>query len=101
LNKEKPQMTKLTLLCWQEIPSLVEAKDSSGSHKIELSLKFQELIDLIAMKRGLDGSDDYLMQWGKEKQPDTDTPAPAAAEALAREIEARYEQIKSDAIANC
>lgn len=94
-------MSKLTILSWQEIPSVVEARDGSGAHKIELSLRFQELIDLIAMKRGLDGSDDYLMQWGKQKQPDRDAPPKAAAEALASEIEARYEQIKADAIANC
>lgn len=93
-------MTKLSVLSWQEIPSVVEAKDGSGTHKIELSLKFQELIDLIAMKRGLDGSDDYLMQWGKQKRPDSDAPAKDAAEALAAEIEADYEKIKADAIAN-
>ncbi|MDH3668491.1 MAG: virulence factor [Paracoccaceae bacterium] len=93
-------MTKLTVLCWQEIPSLVEAKDGSGTHKIELSLKFQELIDLIAMKRGLDGSDDYLMQWGKQKKSDSDAPVKDAAEALAAEIEGNYDQIKADAIAN-
>ncbi len=93
-------MTKLTVLCWQEIPSLVEAKDGSGSHKIELSLKFQELIDLIAMKRGLDGSDDYLMQWGKQKKSDSEAAARDAAEALAAEIEGNYDQIKADAIAN-
>ncbi len=94
-------MAKLTILSWQEIPSVVEGKDGSGTHKVELSLRFQELIDLIAMKRGLDGSDDYLMQWGRHKQPDRDGPPKAAAEALAGEIEANYEQIKRDAIKNC
>ena len=93
-------MTKLITLCWQEIPSVVEAKDGSDKHKIELSLKFQELIDLIAMKRGLDGSDDYLMQWSKEKYPDSELNAQSAAEELAAKIEKNYEQIKADAIAN-
>jgi len=93
-------MTKLSVLSWQEIPSVVEARDGSGTHKIELSLKFQELIVLIAMKRGLDGSDDYLMHWGKQKRPDSDAPAREAAEALASEIEASYDKIRADAIAN-
>lgn len=93
-------MTKVTTLCWQEIPSVVEAKDGSDVHKVELSLKFQELIDLIAMKRGLDGSDDYLMQWVKEKQPESDKDAKSAAEELAAELESNYEQIKSDAISS-
>lgn len=92
-------MTSLTVLCWQEIPSVVEAKGEDGTHKIQLSQKFQELIDLIAMKRGLGGSDDYLLHWCKEKHPESDAPAQAAAETLAAEIEANYDQIKSDALA--
>ncbi|MGI9388195.1 MAG: virulence factor [Methyloligellaceae bacterium] len=92
-------MTTLTLLCWQEIPSLVEAKDESGAHKVQLSQKFQDLIDLAAMKRGLGGSDDYLLHWQKEKYPDSDAEAKPAAEALAAEIEAKYDQILSDALA--
>lgn len=92
-------MTNMTVLCWQEIPSVVEAKDEDGTHKVQLSQQFQELIDLIAMKRGLGGSDDYLLHWCKEKYPESDAPAKAAAETLAAEIEANYDQIKSDALA--
>lgn len=92
-------MSKLTVLCWQEIPSLVEAKDASGAHKIQLSQKFQELIDLIAMRRDLAGSDTYLMEWRKEARPDREGDARTAAESLAAEIEATYEQIKADALA--
>ena len=92
-------MAKLAVLCWQEIPSVVEAKDESGAHKIELSKPFQELIDLIAMKRGLAGTDDYLLHWNKEQHGESDSDAKSAAETLAGEIEARYDQIKSDALA--
>ena len=92
-------MSKLTVVCWQEIPSLVEAKDDSGVEKIQLSMKFQELIDLIAMRRGLAGTDEYLMEWRKEAHPDRDGDAKSAAEALAGEIEENYEQIKADALA--
>ena len=76
-------MTKLTVLCWQEIPSVVEAKSASGIHKIQLSLQFQELIDLIAMKRGLAGTDDYLLHWRKESRPESDAEQQPAAEQLA------------------
>ncbi|MEM7224465.1 MAG: virulence factor [Pseudomonadota bacterium] len=92
-------MSKLNILCWQEIPSVVEAKDDSGTHKVQLSQKFQELIDLIAMRRGLAGTDSYLMEWGKEAQPDREEDAKTAAENLAAEIEARYQEIKADALA--
>ena len=92
-------MTKITHLCWQEIPSVIEAKDANGTHKIELSLRFQELIDKAAMKRGLYGSDSYLMEWCKSKQSDRDEPAEAAAKAAASEVEDRYEEIKTAALA--
>ena len=78
---------------------MVEAKDASGTHKVQLSQKFQELIDLIAMRRGLAGTDAYLMEWGKQAQPDRDGDAKSAAESLAAEIEARYAEIKADALA--
>lgn len=91
-------MAKMSVMSWQEIPSVVEAKDESGTHKVELSQRFQELIDLIAMKRGLDGSDDYLMQWAKQPHDERPEPAQEAATKLAEEIESRYEQIKADAL---
>ena len=50
-HEREAAMTKMTILCWQEIPSVVEARGDAGTHKVELSLRFQELIDLIAMKR--------------------------------------------------
>jgi hypothetical protein len=92
-------VSKLNILFWQEIPSVVEAKDASGSHKVQLSQKFQELIDLIAMRRGLAGADNYLMEWRKEAQPDREGDAKTVAQSLAAEIETRYEQIKADALA--
>lgn len=92
-------MTKLKVLCWQEIPSLVEATDSEGTHKVQLGPRFQELIDLVAMKRGLGESDAYLMEWRKESRPSTDRPARAAAEEAAAEIEAKYDEIKAEALA--
>ena len=92
-------MTKITLLCWQEIPSVVEAKDAAGTHKVELSMRFQELIDKAAMRRGLNGSDSYLMEWCKTKQPDRDEAAVAAASTVASELEASYDEIETTALA--
>ena len=93
-------MTKVSILYWQEIPSMVEAKDGTVSYKIELSQKFQELIDLIAMKRKLDGSDEYLMHWNKSAHSESDAEPDKAAEKVAADIEAQYETIKADSIAN-
>ena len=91
-------MAKWTVLCWQEIPSVVEAKDDDGSHKVQLSQRFQELIDLVAMRRNLAGTDDYLMEWRKEAMQERDGSAHAVAEAVAAELEERYETIKDEAL---
>ena len=91
-------MSKITILCWQEIPSVVEASDKTGRHKVQLSQRFQELIDLVAMRRGLDGSEAYLMEWRKSKQPERIEPAEEAASLAASEMESRFDEIKSDAL---
>ncbi|HUF55897.1 MAG TPA: virulence factor [Thermohalobaculum sp.] len=91
-------MTGLKVVCWQEIPSLVEAKEGRKTHKVQLSQRFQELIDLIAMKRGLDGSDAYLTEWRKEDRAATDLPPEEAAATLAAEIEATYDEVRKKAL---
>ena len=92
-------MVKVSILCWQEIPSLVEGKDGTTAKKVELSQRFQELIDLIAMKRKLDGTDEYLMHWNKKPRPEVEGDLEEVVAAVAEEIEAEYERIKFQAIA--
>lgn len=91
-------MAKWTLLCWQEIPSLVEATDAEGTHKIQLSDRFQELIDMAAMRRKLAGTDAYLMEWAKQTTQEREGSAVEVAEAVAAEVEAQFEHIKAEAI---
>ena len=43
-------MTKLSILYWQEIPTVVEGKDKEGIQKVELSKRFTELVDMVAMR---------------------------------------------------
>ncbi len=92
-------MNKVVLISWQEIPSMVEAKSGRRRHKVQLSEPFQELIDLIAMKRGLDGSDDYLLHWRREALEDRSGDVVEVAEAVAAEIEATYATVRADALA--
>jgi hypothetical protein len=81
------------------VPSIVEANDGQSTHKVQLSERFQELIDLVAMRRGLGDTDAYLMEWRKEPPQQREGSAKEAATALAAEIENRYEEIKATAIA--
>ncbi len=94
-------MAKVTILYWQEIPSVVEARDRNGRHKIELSQRFQELIDLVAMKKKLAGTDEYLVQWRKGRPEEHEGEAEAVAKTVAEGLESRYEAIRAEEIAKC
>jgi hypothetical protein len=93
-------VAKCSILSWQDIPSVVEARDASGSHKIQLSDRFQELIDMVAMRRGLAGSDEYLESWRRGRPKEREGSAQDAAQSLAEEIEAQYDEIRAAAIAS-
>jgi CTP synthase (UTP-ammonia lyase) len=94
-------VAKIQILCWEEIPSVVEAKESGKVHKEQLSMRFQELIDLVAMKKKLAGTDAYLEQWNKTAAEERPGSAKEVAVAAAAEIESRYEQIRADALSRC
>jgi hypothetical protein len=94
-------MTKVKILYWQDIPSVVEASDGAATHKEQLSQRFQELIDLIAMKKKLAGSDAYLEQWRKGPPESRDGSPKEAAQAVARDIEDRFNEIRAAALAGC
>jgi hypothetical protein len=57
-------MTRVQVLYWQEIPSLVRATAADGTQvSRQLPDWFQQEIDRVAMAQGLVGSDAYLEQW--------------------------------------
>jgi hypothetical protein len=92
-------MARAQVLYWQEIPSVVEAREGRDTHKIQLSQRFQELIDHVAMRMGLSGTDAYLEQWGKGPSETREGDPRAVAEAVASELEAQYETIRSAQLA--
>jgi hypothetical protein len=56
-------MATYSILSWKDIPSVVEATDANGTVKVQLSERFQALIDSVAMQLGMAGTDAYLEQW--------------------------------------
>ncbi len=93
-------MAKYRIMYWQEIPSVVEAREGREKAKTQLSLRFQELIDLIAMRRKLDSADEYLLHWSKGEWQSHEGSAENAVNQVAAEIEAEYETIKTAAVEN-
>ena len=91
-------MATYQVLCWQEIPSMVEARDEKGAHKEQLSQKFQALIDLAAMQRKLGGTDAYLEQWNKTPKQERPGSAIDVAKQVADEFETSFPKIRAEAL---
>ncbi len=77
---------------------MVEATDGTTTHKEQLSARFQDLIDLIAMKRGLAGTDAYLEGFNRGDPVDRDGTPQEIAQAVCDELEAQFDNIKVAAL---
>jgi hypothetical protein len=94
-------MASYQVTYWHEIPSQVDARDPGAkAHKEPLSQRFLELIDLVATKRKLGATDDYIAGWRKGEKLERPGPAVEVARAVAAEFEAQYETIRAQAIAH-
>gem|GEM_PF-238372 len=88
------ELAKFRILYWQQIPSVVEATDDKGSkHKEQLSARFQELIDSIAMRKKMVGTDAYLEGWRRSRPEKRDGDAIDVAKAVASELESAFDEI--------
>lgn len=87
-------MASYRILYWHQIPSVVEASDDQGNrHKEQLSQRFQELIDSIAMRRKLAGTDAYLEGWRRSRPKRRDGSALEVARSVTSELEATFDEI--------
>ena len=68
-------------------------------NEIQLSDKFQALIDEAAMRRKFAGTDAYLEEWNKGPKTEQDGSADAVVQAIADEIESRFAEIRDVALA--
>ena len=91
-------MARVQILRWQEIPSMVEARDDSDTKKIQLSDRFQALIDEAAMRRELAGSDAYREEWNKSPAEDREGSAVDVVKEVAEQIEAQFVEIRDEAL---
>jgi hypothetical protein len=82
-------MTTYKILCWQEIPTQIKAEDESDDVTVALDGKFMAQVDILAAKRGLQGSDDYLAQWKWSDEEEREGSAREVAETVKAELEAK------------
>jgi hypothetical protein len=82
-------MATYKILYWQEIPTQIKAEDDADDVTVMLDGKFMEHIDILAARRGLQSSDDYLAQWKWSEEAEREGSASEVAEALKAELEAK------------
>ena len=56
-------LTNIKIMYWKEIPVQIQASDDKTTKNYQLSEKFQESVDKVAMFDGSYGSDSYLDGW--------------------------------------
>ena len=91
-------MTTYSILYWQEIPSLVEAKDGKSTSKAQLSDRFQDLIDKAAMRRDLFGTDAYIAGFKKGPSIETEGTPEEAVRVVKEGLENNFEEIAKAAL---
>ena len=82
-------MATYKVLYWQEIPTQIKAEDDTDDVTVMLDDKFMRQVDILAAKRGLQSSDDYLAQWMWTEEEEREGSAQQVAEAVKAELEAK------------
>ena len=87
-------MAQLTIVYWRDIPAQVIVKAENTTAKRQLDERFQEAVDLAAMRARVHETDDYLAEWRRgESEPCGDDCEAEATKAQSR-IEAEYDDDK-------
>jgi len=82
-------MATYKILFWQEIPTQIKAEDDIDDVTLQLDDRFMAQIDILAAKRGLQSTDDYLAQWKWSDEQEREGSAHEVAAAVKAELEAK------------
>jgi hypothetical protein len=82
-------MTTYKILYWQEIPTQIKAEDDADDVTVMFDGRFMAQVDILAARRGLLSSDDYLAQWKWSEEQEREGSAREVAEAVKAELEAK------------
>jgi hypothetical protein len=85
------------IIAWKDVPAMVEARDATDTVTRQLSDRFQQLIDSVAMRLGLQDQDAYLDLWARTDPQERSGSAAEVAEAVAAELEARFSEFIAQA----
>lgn len=91
-------MPQRIIVYWRDIPAQVIIKQGRTAAKRQLPERFEQAIDMAAMRAGARDTDAYLAEWRKsdpESVEGDDLDALAAAEAARLEAEYPVERVKA------
>jgi Virulence factor len=84
-------MAQLVVTYWRDIPSQVSVKIGRREEKRMLAERFQEAIDMAAMRGEASGTDEYLADWRRAEPIPVGDDLAAEADKAKAEIEAQYD----------
>jgi hypothetical protein len=91
-------MASLIITYWRDLPSQVTVKQGRREEKRMLSAKFQEAIDMAAMRAGASDSDAYLADWRRGEPAECGDDLAGEADRAAAGIEATYDKQRLKAL---
>ena len=90
-------MASYQIIAWKDVPAMVEASDGVETVTRQLSDRFQQLIDSVAMRLGLQDQDAYLDLWTRGAVQERSGSATEVADAVVAELEARFPEFIAQA----
>jgi hypothetical protein len=90
-------MASYQIIAWKDVPAMVEASDGVETVTRQLSDRFQQLIDSVAMRLGLQDQDAYLDLWARSAVQERSGSATEVADAVVAELEARFPEFIAQA----
>ena len=87
-------MANLIITYWRDIPSAVSVKTGRKEEKRMLADRFQEAIDMAAMRGGASDTDSYLADWRRAEPIAVGEDLLAEVEQAKARLEAEFTQDK-------
>jgi hypothetical protein len=87
-------MANLVVTYWRDIPSQVSVKAGRKEEKRMLADRFQEAIDMAAMRGGASDTDAYLNDWRRAEPVAVSDDLAAEADKAKAALEAAYDREK-------
>ena len=91
-------MANLIITYWRDIPSQISVKIGRKEEKRMLSERFQEAIDMAAMRDGASETDAYLAEWRRAEPVSVGDDLVAEAEAAREKFETAYDKDRLKAL---